>query len=246
MNANGVLAAAAGVLICVALIGLVFVVLWILFCLTLQRMQNEVRRRNRLIPPGLVWLHMLHIGSVVPFVGPFIGIGAYVWDLIMVLKLSGSLELEFRDRGERSPQGGCGKIIGLIWVCSGLAIGLINVAFLFLGQGGAINPVGNQPLFIALGLGLIALWLVVLICWIIYWVQMAGFKRQLMEGSREYLTGSIEDDYDDEMRGPRRERRRGDDQDVDDDRDRPRRRVRYEDDEDFDDRRGRRHRDIDE
>ena len=247
---NAFFAGMAAALICVLLIGVIFLVCWFFFCLTLQRMQAEVRPGNRLIPPGSVWLHLLHIGGIIPFAGPFFNLCAYVWDLVMVLKLAGSLEREFRRRGWREPSGGYGKPAGLIWGGAGLALTLLNVAFLF------VSPaMGNQNVVIVLGLVGLAVWLVSLVCWIIYWVQMTGFGRRLREGRRAYRIGSIEEDYDDEFRGPFREP----DDDEDDDRqrdrgdefeddldDRQRRRRRDEDDEDdFEDRPRRRGRDDD-
>ena len=52
---------------------------------------------------------------------------------------------------------------------------------------------------------------------------MAGYGRRLREGRRGYRTGSVEEDYDDEFRGPLRDR---DDDEFDEpaDFDRPRRR----------------------
>jgi len=214
---NAFFAGMAAALICLLLIGIVFLVCWIFFCLTLQRMQTEVRPRNRLIPPGSVWLHLLHVGGIVPFAGPFFSLGAYVWDLIMVLKLAGSLEREFDRRELRESGGGFGKPAGLVWCGAGLALTLLNVVSLFLSQ--FLNPnMGNQKLVIVLALVVVALWLVSVVCWIIYWVQMAGYGRKLREGRRGYRTGSIEEDYDDEFRDPLRER----DEDDEDDDDRPR------------------------
>lgn len=231
------LAGLAVALICLLVLALVFVVLWVLFCLTLQRTQTEVRPRNRLIPPGLVWLHLLHIGQIIPFAGSFVSLAAYVWDLIMVLKLSGSLEREFRQRGEPPTGAGYGKVVGLVWCTSGIALALLNVVFTFINRAAP----ANQELLIGMFVIFLALWLAGLVCWIIYWVQMAGYGRRLRETGSRYRTGSIEEDYDDDFRGPLREP--SDDHDFDDDFDRPRRRrPREEDEDDYDDRRDRRRR----
>ena len=233
---NGLLAGMAIVLICLIVLALVFVVLWVLFCLTLQRMQSAVRRRNQLIPPGLVWLHFLHLGQVIPFAGWLVSLGAYVWDLVMVLKLSGSLEREFRDRGWRTTGTGYGKVVGLVWTVSGICTTLVNAVFAF------VRPAaGNRYLLIGVGVAIIALWLVSLVCWIVYWVQMAGYGRQLREGRRGYRTGSVEEDFDDDQRGPLREYPPDDADDFD----RPRRRRREDPDDEDDDRRGRRRWDDD-
>jgi hypothetical protein len=219
MNAaDGALAILAGMLICFGIVLVVFLVLWILFCLTLQRMQKQVRPRNRLISPGLVWLHLLHIGSIIPLAGPLFGLGGYIWDLIMVLKLSGSLEREFRVRGDPGSGPGYGKMVGLVWVCAGLTWTLVNVVSTILTQAGVITPVGNEPLLIVLGLGTLALMLVAVICWIIYWVQMAGYGRRLRVGRARYRPGGIEDDFDDEYRPPLAEPVEGNEFNFDDER----------------------------
>jgi hypothetical protein len=65
-----------------------------------------------------------------------------------------------------------------------------------------------------------------LVCWIMYWLKISGYTKQLQESGREPYEGEDEDDR------PRRKSRR----DEDDEDDRPRRRRR-DDDYDDDDRR---------
>src|SRR5262249_7732423 len=178
------------------------------FCLTLQRTQTAVRPRNRLIAPGLVWLHLLHLGGIIPFLGIVIGIGASVWDLIMVLKLGGSLQREFEYRGWRTNGEGFGKPVGLVWTIGQLAT--LPLALIFNLVGGQL---GNPSVAMAVGLVMMGLGLVLFVCWIVYWVQMAGYGKRLREGYRGYGAGGIEDDYDDEYMD-RRGREGGDDFDF--------------------------------
>jgi hypothetical protein len=170
---------------------------------------------------------------------------ASVWDLIMVLKLAGSLQREFEDRGWRTSGEGFGRPVGLIWTVGQLATLPLGLIFRFVGP-----QFGNQSVAMAVGLVMVGLGLALFVCWIVYWVQMAGYGKRLREGYRGYGTGGIEDDYDDEYMD-RRGRHDEDDDDFDrprrrrdeDEDDRPRRRREVRDDEDFD--RPRRRRDED-
>lgn len=243
-NAGGLICA----LVCIAVMLAAILAIYIFFCLTLQRTQSEVHPRNRLIPPGTVWLHLVHLAGSIPIIGIVFGLAASVWDLIMVIKLSGSLKLEFEDRGWRTDGEGFGRITGLVWTIGQLAGLPLGFAI------GLVGPRVNEPaVMIAVLVALAGLGITLLVCWIVYWVQMAGYGRRLREGRRAYRRGSIEDDYDDEFRGPRRAPADGDAFDFDDDEprrrradddedneDRPRRR---DDPDDYDDRRGRPRRD---
>ena len=215
-------------LFCMGLFLIVVLAIYIFFCLTLQRTQSEVHPRNRQIPPGLVWLHMLHLGGAIPLLGIVIGIAASVWDVVMVLKLSASLKAEFEDRGWSTAHEGFGRPVGLIWSVgqlAGLPVGLV------LNLVGPQQLAGNRGLLLGIAGVMIAYGLTLLVCWILYWVQMAGYGRRLRErgGGYGYRPGSAEEDYDDEYRGPRHRRP----EDDEDDFDRPvRRRPAVEDDED--------------
>lgn len=70
-----------------------------------------------------------------------------------------------------------------------------------------------------------------LICWILYWVKIAGYTKQL--ASRRNSGAYDDDDYDDDDDRPRRRSRR--DEDDEDEDDRPRRRGNRDDDDDDDD-----------
>lgn len=233
---NALFAGLAAALICVAVILLIVLAIYIFFCLTLQRTQTAVRPRNRLIPPGLVWLHLLHLAGVIPILGILVGIGASVWDLIMVLKLSGSLQREFKARRWRTANEGFGRPVGLVWSVGQLALVPIGLVFNLLGP-----RLGSPQASMVVGLVLLVLALTLFVVWIVYWVQMAQYGRRLREGGRGYAPGSIEEDYDDEYRRPRHDE---EDYDRRDD-DQPRRRPREGDDErgDHDDHRDRPRRD---
>ncbi len=109
-----------------------------------------------------------------------------VWQFIAVIRVAESLKNEFYDRGWDDRED-FGRGIGMNF--AGLSVG------------GLVPYIGG--LF-----GLAAL-----VCFVIHWVKIAGYNRELAadDGSRGY------DDYDDR---PRKRRRRDDDDDYDDDYDR--------------------------
>jgi hypothetical protein len=156
----------------------------IMFLLSLSKCLKAISPRNRKMEPGQVWL------ALIPIFG-------FVWMIIMILRISESLENEFEDRGLRG-DGDYGKTIGLVYIIGSLVCG----------------PVG-------------------LVCWIMYWVKIAGFTKALTAGGG---------DYDDEDDRPRRKSRRDEEEDRDEEDDRPRRkksRRDEEEDDDEDDGRGR-------
>ena len=227
MNNNNAAGALAFACICISVVLIGVLALYIFFCLTLQRTMSEVRPRNRTIPAGLVWLHMLHLGGAIPFAGIVVGIAASVWDLIMVLKIATSLKNEFEDRDWRTDGEGFGRPVGLIWTIIALAATPLGLAMNLLGQ-----QVNNPSVMLPIVIVLLVFGLTSFVCWIIYWVQMAGYGRRLRErgGYGGYRRGSVEEDYDDEYR-PRRYR--DDDYDREDREDRGRTRDEAVDDEPF-------------
>ncbi|MBO0697745.1 MAG: hypothetical protein J2P46_05090 [Zavarzinella sp.] len=234
---NGLLAGLAAALICLLFFGLLVLILYVFFCLTLQRTQTAVRPRNRLIPPGLVWLHLLHLAGFIPLLGIVFGIAASVWDLIMVLRLAGSLQNEFEYRGWRTSGEGFGRPVGLVWAIGQLATLPLGLVMNVLGP----NTLPRSAAMVIL-IAILLFGLLLFVCWIVYWVQMAQYGRRLREDAEGYgyREGSVEEDYDDEYRGRRRRATLEDDDDYDrprrprhhdygDEEDRPRRRDRDDD-----------------
>ena len=232
-NQGGLWAILGGLLICVGIFLLLVIGLYVWFCISMQRTMSAIRPKNRQIPPGLVWLHMLHLGSGIPFIGILFGIIASVWDLIMVLKIAESLRREFKTRGWKTRTEAFGKTTGLIWTVGGLI--LVPVGFVI----GLFGDDISDDLMGIIALALVAVGLAMFCCFIIYWVQIHGYGTKLREdgGARRRRTEE-EDDYDDDYQPRRRRSRRHDDDDDDDDEDAPRsrRRQRDEDDDEDDDR----------
>jgi hypothetical protein len=251
-NQGGVMAFLAGALICVGIFLLIILGIYIFFCVSMQRTMSAIKPKNRQFAPGLVWLHMLHLGGAVPFIGILFSIAAAVWDLFMVLKIAESLRKEYKSRGWRIGKENFGKSTGLVWTIGNL-LGL-PVGFVI----GFLSDTVDQDLMGIVSLALVAVLLGMFVCFIIYWVQIHGLGTKLREAGGGRRRTAEEDDYDDDYQPRGRSRRRADEDeddddaprsrrrraDDDDDEDRPRRR-RPVDDEDEDDRPRRRRRDED-
>ena len=139
---NNPLAAGAGIagIFMVALIVCAIMLLpAIFYLLTLQKALNRCSPECRAMAPGLVWLMLIPLFSI-------------VWHFFVVLNIAKSLGAEFQKRGiaeETNP----GQKLGLIMcilACCGI-IPILGVLF-------------------ALG---------ALVCWILYWVKIAGFSGKL-------------------------------------------------------------------
>jgi hypothetical protein len=187
------------VFIVILLIGLTIgLIIHIFFLLTLYRTQSAVAERNRELQPGLIWLTLLL--NFIPLVGN-------LWVIYMVTKLSDSLRREFEDRGWRTQTEGFGRTPGLLWAWGSLiytAFAVVQNVLMFSGHQGVSTLMSLLMMPIAIGL---------LVCFILYWVQMYQYGKRLRES--EYRSDGPEADFDDQFNRPRR--------DEADDFDRPRR-----------------------
>lgn len=111
----------------------------IFYLLMLQKALSRCAPHNRAQSPEMVWLQLI----------PFFGMA---WNFVNVIRVSRSLENEFRDRGiniEPDP----GKSLGMAMaIC--MAVSVIP----FIGSLASIAG---------------------LICWILYWVKIAGYSEKL-------------------------------------------------------------------
>lgn len=188
----------------------------IFFLLTLHRLLNKCRKRNRTMEPGLVWLNLIPCFQ-------------FVWQFITVVRIDETLREEFRERGIGRRNDSYGKSIGLasciFWVVAKFFDTASNAA-------DRMNQNGDDDLTPLAILTWILL-VITLIFLVTYWIKMAGYSRLLSASESNF-----DDDYDD------RPRRRPSRDDWNEDRDdRPRRRLRDDWDDDRDDRSGRRPRD---
>lgn len=161
-----------GLLAAVCVFFIVAIALEVMYLLTLHRCMNLTSRRNRTMEPGLVWLNLVPLISI-------------YWPIHIAIHVCGTLKNEFRDR-DIDDGSDYGKGIGL-------AVGITNlvgVLFNLVGTAmAAANPppqpqrldanvlLGNQPM--AINIVVWTLSLISLVCWVVFWVRIAGYKRQL-------------------------------------------------------------------
>jgi hypothetical protein len=134
----------------------------ILFLLTQQNTLKAIRVQNRLLKPGWVWLQLI------PIVGQ-------VWQFFVVTYIAGSIKQDMESGGEDSILGiADGMTVDELRTKPTFAIGIayctLNVVGIFLNL---FTKNGAPTLF-----GVISL--AGLVCWIIYWVQLAAWKRKLV------------------------------------------------------------------
>ena len=148
-----------GVFLVVALvISAIFLVVYIMYLLTLSKTLTEVQPHNRKMEPGMVWLMFIPLFNI-------------YWRFHIVQKMGESLRDEFKERNIPTEEEKPGAKLGVIYAS--------------LVLGGIVPVIGG---LIALG---------GLVCWIIYWTKIAGFKTQLLNntpgtggGSNTYNPGT--------------------------------------------------------
>jgi hypothetical protein len=183
-NQGGLAAFLIGFLVCMLIILAVVIIIQILFLLTLHRTMKEVRERNREVQPGMVWL------TLIPLFG-------MIWIIILVTKIANSLRKEFEDRDWRTDGESFGRTVGLLYAWGGVASVVISIIQ------NVLQAADMAPVAMIFGLLSLPVSLGILVCWIMYWVQISQYGRRLRE--RGHRSGSVEADYDDEFRNPRRD-----------------------------------------
>jgi hypothetical protein len=137
-----------------------FLLIAILFLLTQQNTLRTIRTENRLMPPGQVWLQLV----------PLFGL---IWQFFAVTRISESIRNEIASwdndsilgteavavaQGNNRPTLGIGItycVLTIIWIITNATVRTTLPVFVTL---------------LALGM---------MICWITYWVNLAGYKRKL-------------------------------------------------------------------
>lgn len=184
---------------------LVMLAVAILFLLTLMRTLQQVRPRNRAMEPAYVWLNFV----------PFLNI---VWPFLTIIWMAKSLDGEFRDRGLHQRGEDYGKKLGLTGLTTYIVAYVVGYAIQIVGT------FSGAPVLAVVGLGIMLVgFLVYLVTFTMYWVKIAGFRKELQEGGGR-------DEYDDDRDAPYRDSRRDDRYDDEDDQ--PRRREREDGDDD--------------
>ena len=124
----------------------------IFFLIAQQNTLHAVSTHNRKMQPGEVWLQLI----------PLFGL---VWKFIVVNKISQSIRAEINDRNSNSFLGEANPVFVNDMVP--LPTYGIGIAYCILGLCGFIPVLG----WFAFG------WLV---CWIIYWTQIVGYKNKFI------------------------------------------------------------------
>lgn len=128
-------------LIIIIVFGLLLVP-YIFFILTLQNTLKAISHENRKMSPGQVWLLLIPVFH-------------YVWNFIVVTRVSESIAAEYRAKDistEAKPTYNTGLAYSILVCC-----GLIPVINIFTG-------------------------IAAFICWILYWTQVSGSKNKLIHG----------------------------------------------------------------
>jgi uncharacterized membrane protein len=155
----------------------------ILFLMTLMRTLQLVRERNQAMSPGQVWLNFV----------PCLNI---VWPFLTVLWMAKSLAAEYRDRGMHQQGEDYGKKVGLAGLIANIAAAVIGQIIQTVGQ------LNRAPEIVFVGIGIALLGSVVyLVCLVLYWIKIAGFRKELQENR-----GREGDEYEDDRDAPYRDR----------------------------------------
>lgn len=165
----------------------------ILFLLNLMRTLQLVRSRNRAMEPGMVWLNLV----------PCLNI---VWQFLTVIWVAKSLDAEFRDRGMHQAGEDYGKKIGLIGLIVNTATGLVGRVIEAAGEATKEFTLEMAGVGVALVGSLVGL-----VAFVMYWVKISGYRKELQESR-----GREGDEYDDRDDRYRYRDQREDDGDEDD------------------------------
>jgi hypothetical protein len=135
----------------------------ILFLLTQQNTLKAIRPENRSLAPGLVWLQLI------PIVGQ-------IWQFFVVPRIAASIQRQWQTEDKDSilginadavADGSTGKptlVMGIAY-CS---LSILTIVFNLFTRDGMPTLSG-------------LLGLATMTCWIVYWVQLAGWKRRLKQ-----------------------------------------------------------------
>ena len=141
------------ILLIVFIVVVLFLVPMIFFLIAQQNTLRAVSTHNRKMQPGEVWLQLI----------PLFGM---VWKFIVVNRISQSIRAEINDRNSNSFLGEANPVFANDMVP--LPTYSIGIAYCILGLCGFIPLLGW---FASIG------WLV---CWIIYWTQIVGYKNKFI------------------------------------------------------------------
>lgn len=177
-----------GVAGCVGIVLVLMLVLFIFYFLTLMRALQACSPRNRTMEPGLVWLNLVPVFSL-------------FWQFWTVINVGNSLKLEFDDRGLGDRDNSYGKVLGVLFY----SLGLVSTCVSWTGQI-VVLTTREQELSLLFSGGSLLFAIPYLILWVIYWVKIAGYTKQLNSAPAAA--------YDDDLDPPLRRGKRNDEDDI--------------------------------
>jgi len=130
---------------------IIFLIPMIFFLITQQNTLRAIKPENRRMRPGEVWMQLIPLFNI-------------VWQFIVVARISDSIRNEINDRNNNSFLGEVNPVF--VNDHDPRPTYNIGLAFCVLGLCGIIPLVGT---FASLG---------ALVCWIIYWTQVAAYKNK--------------------------------------------------------------------
>lgn len=137
----------------------------ILFLLTEFNTLKLVRPENRTLQPGWIWLQLI------PLVGQ-------LWQFVVVARIAGSIGNQWQYEDEDSILGINAEAVAVTTTnrpTLGIGIAYCSLNALMIACNLILRAAPNSVISIAVGLLAVAS----VICWIIYWVNLAGWRRRL-------------------------------------------------------------------
>lgn len=150
-----------GILMFLGIVVLAMITVWILYLLTLQNALAAVSPQNRKMAPGMVWLIVAFaLLGMIPLIGIVFSIAGVVFFFFVVKNIAESLEAEYLSRGMNTVPKPTYNI-GMAYFAISLVMTVINLIKVSIPILGFLLAVG------------------VLVCWIVYWVQVSQNKNRL-------------------------------------------------------------------
>ncbi|MDB5312800.1 MAG: hypothetical protein JWO38_7002 [Gemmataceae bacterium] len=144
-------------MVCVAVVLVAGLYLTISFLSAVARVLRRVDPENRRMEPGGVWLNLIPVFNL-------------VWAAVTVERVAESIRNEYLSRGMDGPREGYGRPAGLTVV-------------VLLTVGSFLELVSTAGRAAAVLFPLVLVYLIAFIYWIVYWVQLNRYTRELKSGA---------------------------------------------------------------
>ena len=187
MKINDALAGVVIALLAVACVAIIIaIVILCFFCSTLSKALSRCSRRNRSMEPGLAWLNLIPLFNI------------FFWSWYTAIHVGDSLKREFKDR-DIDDGGDYGKSLGIytlvVYWASVVISNVVSLATMQpqpgpggMPQSSPIATLISAPFSIAF-----------FVMFILYWVRIASFSRELENDRGRGRDRRYEDDDDDDQ-----------------------------------------------